>query len=151
MRHNPLAVSLKIDATKVTDKNKFRIDDEGIKHPVEYLIERERNVKIYYFPGAKDIIGNLSAQAQRLYLFILYHMEPGQDYIYLNKVLYMAQNKIKSVNTFKDAIKELSRYCFVSLSVDYKDVYWINPMLFFCGSRIVKYPDKVIIKAEVME
>ncbi len=145
---NPFANNLFIEATKLTDIGKFIIDTNGDRQPVTSLVEKRQNVKLFYCTGCKDIVYNLSPGAKSLYLFVLYNLESGQDWIQLNSQWYMTKNNVKSINTFKEAAKELCRYLFLSLSVDYKDVYWINPMMFFSGNRITKYPDKVIIKGE---
>jgi len=143
MKRNPFVLSLRIDATKMSDAGKFVPDSEGVMLPVQYLFEKERSAKIYYHPGAKDIIYKLSSGAKCLYLFLIYHLEPSCDYIRLNSEHYMALNGIKSIKTYRNAVRELCRYCFISESADYRGVYWINPMLFFSGNRITKYPHRV--------
>lgn len=144
---NPFVNNLLIEATKLTETNKFVLSD-GIQVPVTTLIEKRQNAKLFYCSGCKDMVYNLSPGAKSLYLFVLYNLESGQDWIQINVQWYMTKNSIKSINTYKEAAKELCRYLFLSQTVDYKDVYWINPMLFFSGNRIAKYPDKVIIKGE---
>jgi hypothetical protein len=54
----------------------------------------------------------------------------------------MQENKISSLNTYKDAIKELIKYGFVN-STTVQDVYWINPEFFFKGDRLKKYSSNV--------
>lgn len=144
---NPFVNNLQIEATKLTETNKFVLSD-GVQVHVSTLIEKRQNVKLFYCTACKDMIYNLSPGAKSLYLFVLYNLESGQDWIQINSQWYMSKNSIKSINTYKEAVKELCRYLFLSQTVDYKDVYWINPMLFFSGNRIAKYPTKVIIKGE---
>ena len=86
-----------------------------------------------------------SAGAKSLYIHILYELEYGCDYIEINVKRYMKENNISSINTYKDAVKQLSRYLIIYPSV-IKGVYWINPKLFFAGSRVNKYPKNVVIK-----
>ena len=145
---NPFVNNLQIEATKMTDLNKYVIDSNGEPQPVSTLIEKRQNVKLFYCTACKDMVYNLSPGAKSLYLFVLYNLESGQDWIQINTQWYMSKNSIKSINTYKEAVKELCRYMFLNQTADYKDVYWINPMLFFSGNRIAKYPEKVIIKGE---
>ncbi len=145
---NPFVNNLQIEATKLTDLNKFVADADGTMLPVTTLIEKRQNTKIFYCTACKDMVYNLSPGAKSLYLYVLYNLESGQDWIQVNVQWYMTKNGVKSINTYKEAMKELCRYLFLSQTVDYKDVYWINPMLFFSGNRIAKYPDKVIVKGE---
>lgn len=143
---NPLANDLSIVATRRIDYAQMITDeDTGELIPTTNLIEKNRNVKIFYGTGCKEMVYNLSPGAKSLYLFVLYNLEPNQDWIQINSQRYMTKNSIKSINTYKEALKELCRYLFIAPTLDYKDVFWINPMLFFCGSRINKYPDKVKI------
>lgn len=145
---NPFVNNLQIEATRLTDTGKFVRDTDGVLHPVTTIVEKRQNVKIFYCTACKDMVYNLSPGAKSLYLFVLYNLDSGKDWIQLNSQWYMTKNNVKSVNTFKDAVKELCRYMFLNQTADYRDVYWINPMLFFSGNRIAKYPDKVIIKGE---
>ena len=148
MIRNPLANDLCITATQRIDYGQMITDeDTGELVPSVSLIEKDRNVKIFYGKGCKEMVYNLSPGAKSLYLFVLYNLEPNQDWIQINSQWYMTKNSIKSINTYKEALKELCRYLFLSPTLDYKDVFWINPMLFFCGNRINKYPDKVKISA----
>lgn len=149
MQYNPFVQTLLIEATRITDSHKFIADDEGIMVPVTALIEKQRVTKIYHCPGCKEMVYNLSPSAQRLYIFILYNLEPSDQYIQINVDWYMKKNDIKSVNTYKDAAKELCRYLFIAQSPDYKNVYWINPQLFFNGNRIEVFPDNVKIKGHL--
>lgn len=149
MLRNPFSVPLKIETTRITDSKKYIPDADGVMHPVEFLIERQQSARLYYYAGAKDEVYNLSVSAKAMLLYVLYNLESGRDYVRMNQQNYMIKNEVKSVNTYKAALKELCRYCFLSQSVDYKDVYWINPMRFFSGSRIEKYPDNVIVKSEL--
>jgi hypothetical protein len=145
---NPFVNNLQIEATKLIDTGKFVPDEDGTMIPVTALIEKKQNVKLFYCSGCKDMIYNLSPGAKSLYLFVLYNLDSGQDWIQLNSQWYMAKNNIKSINTYKEAVKELCRYLFLAQTADYKDVFWINPMLFFSGNRIAKYPGKVKIVGE---
>lgn len=149
MVRNPFTIPLKIEVTRITDTKKYIPDTDGIMHPVEFLMERQQSTKLFYFAGAKEEVFNLSVSAKSMLLYVLYSLESGKDYIRMNQANYMSKNSVKSINTYKDALKELCRYCFLSQSVDYKDVYWINPLRFFSGSRIDKYPDNVIVKGKM--
>lgn len=147
MLHNPLAHDLVIDVTKRIDYGKMLTDKEtGESIPTSSLIEKNRTAKVFYGTGAKEMVYNLSPGAKSLYLYILYNLEPNQDWIQVNVDWYMLKNSIKSINTYKEAAKELCRYLFLAATLDYKNVFWINPALFFCGNRIEKYTNKVNVR-----
>lgn len=145
---NPFSYTLQVEATKLIDSRTV-VSTPGYGYvtiETETLIEHKSYTKLFYCSGCKDIIYNLSSQGKSLYLFVLYNLTAGRDWMQLNSQWYMTKNNIKSINTFKDAVKELCRYAFLSQSADYNDVYWINPSLFFHGSRIKKYPSNVVVK-----
>jgi len=144
--NNPYRNTLAISATKVIDSNTFVYSKEGEAIPVERLIEKQKSTKIYQCTGCKERVYNLSPSAKSLYLYILYNLKVNVDWIHLNRDWYMKKNNVKSINTYKEAVKELSRYEFIIPTAEYKDVMWINPVLFFSGDRMRKYPDKVIVE-----
>lgn len=143
---NPFSYSLQVEVTKLVSTDEIK-DDGHTTITRELLIEHRAYTKLFYCTGCKDIIYNLSPQGKSLYIFVLYNLTAGKDYIQLNSQWYMTKNNVKSINTFKDALKELCRYCFLQQSADYNDVYWINPSLFFHGSRIKKFPKNVVVKS----
>lgn len=149
MFYNPFVSNLIIEATQLVDYNKFIADEDGVMLPATSLIEKKEYTKIFYSAGAKDMVYNLSAGAKSLYLFILYNLETNVQYIQINVERYMKKNSIKSINTYKEAVKELCRYLFLIQSSDYKDVYWTNPELFFNGNRIKTFSNKVVIKGKL--
>lgn len=146
---NPFIRDLRIEVTKITDAKKF-ILKEGVSVPCEFLIEKQPSTKVYHFTGVKERIYNLSPGAQRLYLWVMYNIEPNIDYIRINVPFYMTKNGIKSIKTYRAAVKEMIRYGFLCQSADYKDVYWINPEYIFNGNRIEMYPNNRFIKGELV-
>ncbi len=141
-QNNPLTGSdFKILIHRRQDKNKLELID-GIYVPVEIELERDEYCKIYTKSENRKIVAQLSPSAKSLFLWIVYELENGKDYLWLNKRRYMEENSVSSINTYKKAIAELARLTFVCASI-VKDVYWINPKLMFSGSRINKYPKNI--------
>lgn len=148
--NNPFQYSLEIPVTVIISNTEYVKDPaDGIIINKKIFLERTPVVKIYTSKETEQFVYNLSDRAQRLYLHILYNLNAAVDYIQINRRTYMDEQKIKSVNTYKAAEKELIRYNFI-LHTEYKTVFWINPNLFFAGSRIQKYPNnlKIIQKWE---
>lgn len=146
---NPLVGSdFKIIVNKVRDSKTFIKDGEDWL-PKEYELEKEQITKVYTKAENRLIIAELSSAAQRLYVWLLYEVDAGKDYMWLNRKRYMEENRIKSVNSYKKAVNELSRYLIIYPTLEVKhDYYWINPRLFFSGSRPNKYPKNVITYEE---
>jgi hypothetical protein len=140
---NPLVANdFEILVHKVAIKNSYQTID-NILLPVEIDLEKESITKVYTKPMYREIVANCSSNGQRLYLWLLYEADSGLDYIWINIDRYMQENHITSINTYKKAIDELCRYVMIYPMIGYKHVYWLNPRLFFSGSRVNKYPDKI--------
>jgi hypothetical protein len=140
--NNPLAGSdFKILINRVTDRERLRLVD-NVYVPYELELERDEYCKVYTKSENRKIVAQLSPSAKSLFLWIVYELESGKDYLWLNKRRYMEENSVASINTYKKAIAELARLTFVCASI-VKDVYWVNPRLMFSGSRINKYPSHI--------
>lgn len=146
---SPFSHTFTIETTKVIEHGIYMTvkDEEGNKIvvPRESIREKQQSTKLYYCPGCKDIIYNLKPGAKDLWVWILYNLEQGHDYLWINVPRYMQKLEVKSINTYKIAIQGLIRYSIIASS-GIKDVYWINPNLFFSGDRISKFEKNVIVK-----
>lgn len=149
LTNNPLAQGLKIPVTRIYDDKRLKPDRDGIMLPIFHHLERQQCVKIYYTPKLKKALIKLSPGAKDLFTFILTSLESSIDYVILDKEKYMHTYKISSVNTFKKAVSELCINAFIYRTEQYpKDVFWINPNFYFCGSRVNKYPNNLSLKSE---
>jgi hypothetical protein len=143
---NPLAGGdFEVLVRRLEMKGEYKVGDDGVLLPVEVDMESESYFKVYCDREKRLLCGGLSNGAMRLYMYIMFSIEYGEDYIDINWRRYMEENGLKSVNTYKSSIGELCRYLFVYPSL-VDGVYWINPRLFFKGSRVNKYPKNVVIK-----
>lgn len=140
--NNPLVgESFKIIVRKMIEGGKYRQDGD-VLIPLEVEVEKEDYVKVYVKPENRKIINALTDTSKRLYIWIMYNIEHGSDWIWINKKLFMSEVHISSLNTYKKAVEELARYNLIHFTA-IKDVFWINPRLFFAGSRVNKYPKNV--------
>ena len=112
----------------------------SIEETVE--IENETYTKTYNSQLLRIHILNLSSRARDLCLWITYSLKPGKDYLYFNKARVLKELNI-SKNTYSAAIKDLIKDSVISQS-PVKDVYWVNPLFFFNGSRAKLYPEKIL-------
>jgi len=138
---NPFVNDLEILVREIEFKNQYKKSDD-ILLPVTQDIEYTEYTKLYSSSERRQITNNLTLRAKEMFLWLMYELEAGKDYIWINKVRYMNELQIKSVNTFKEAIENLTRYGYITPTI-IKDVYWINPDLFFRGDRVKKYKNKL--------
>jgi hypothetical protein len=139
---NPFSESLQILMSNNTThvKNKFGEDDKIVAN-----YESVRYTKVFDQTGVKALVASLSIRAKELYLHIMYSLESGEDILWIHRGRYMGMYGIRSVNTYKDSVKDLAEKGFIYPHVSLKDVYWINPHYFFKGDRRMKYPNRVKI------
>lgn len=138
---NPFVFSLRIPVNVIKGKGYQFKGDVLTKEEIE--VEATPFTKVFLSSERRKIINNLSSCAQRLLLWIIFELEEGKDWLYINKSRYLKEQGL-CYNTYAKARDELVRYCIIYPSL-VKDVFWINPDFFFCGNRIKKYKDKIVI------
>lgn len=137
MGDNPLTgIDFKVIVRKRLFNQKSK---DGKSYPVEIELEHDRHVKIFIEADKRKAVALLSAPAKSLFLWVLYELESGKDYLWIDKHRYMKEMMINSINTYKTGMRELVMERILATSLT-PDVFWINPQVFFCGSRINKYP-----------
>ena len=134
-----------IQVQKRTDKSTFKRDKDGLLIPKEYDQEIQESTRVYKSPDARLRVALLSSASRALLLWIMYELEPAQDYVVINRQRYMAEHQLKTDKAIKEAMFDLARYQFITPTI-LQDVYWINPRLLFSGSRIQKYPKNIEYK-----
>lgn len=125
------------------ERNKFGDPDKK-----EFLYESTPFTKVYEVAGFKDMTKELPVRAKELLLYIIMYVESGHEWVWINRKSYMADNGIKSVNTFKTAVEELAKRRYICPHVKIKDLLWINPKHLFKGDRIAKYPKNIRVKSK---
>lgn len=140
---NPCAIPLEIPVHEMLFKNQF-IKDGGLLLPLIREVEKTPFVRLYTTSQRRKILSKCSPQAKSLFLWILFEIEYGKDYLWINKDRYMEENYV-SLATYRRSIKELHRYNLIQPSVK-KGIYWINPDFVFKGNRVEKYPNKVKVE-----
>lgn len=143
--NNIFLTNLKIPVNKLTLHGQYKADKDGDILPVEIELERDMSVRVYIDSARRKQMVALSARGKDLLLWLVYELEGGKDYIWINKDRYMNECGVKSYNTYKEAVNELVRNSFIQATTVSR-VYWINPHLFFNGSRINAFPDNVVRK-----
>ena len=145
---NPLVDSeFKIVVRKFKDGSWTTDKGNKVHQLKEIELEQDRFTKVYTRPEARKSVAMLSPAAKSLLIWIIFELEPAQDWLWINSQRYMDENCLSSVNTYKTAVEELCRCLFIYAALSkYKDTYWINPRLLFCGSRINKYPNNIEYK-----
>lgn len=138
---NPFSVPLKIPAVKYTEKNKSRFE-EGLVLPSDVIYDKDEKTSVFIGRSRRLLISGLSNPAQRLFLWLIQEITTGQDYITVNIQRYMEENGIKSMATYTAGRKDLQKSGIIC-STTVPTVFWINPDVFFNGSRVKAFPDNI--------
>ncbi len=111
--------------------------------PKEVQLEYNHKTKLFKDKENRLIVSFLGPRAQRLFIWLLFEVENGKDFLWINVHRYMKENKIADMKTYRAAVVELCRYMFLFKHPNYKNVFWINPRYFFSGSLMNKYPNNL--------
>lgn len=147
---NPFLLSLKIKVNKIQTSDKYKVygkdaGDDAIFELASFEYESTSYCKLFSDADRRVRMVSLKPRAKDLLLWLMYEIKPGKDWIWLNKVRYMEENEIGSINTYKEALKDLIKKGYLNKTV-VADTYWINPHFFFNGNRIKSFPDNVSAK-----
>lgn len=140
---------LEVVVSRVKSDTAYKAHDvnsaDAIFELANYDYEKVSYCKIFADADRRLKMVKLTPRAKDLLLWIMYEVKPGKAWIWLNKVRYMEENEIGSVNTYKTALNDLIKKKYLGITV-VTDVYWINPDFFFNGNRIKSFPDNIKIK-----
>lgn len=137
---NPFLSSLEIKAIR---KEGIGYKDSGDVGKITYLVERDVKTVLFASKDNRERVLGLSAGSLRLLFWIVYTIESNQDVYWLNRPKYMRDANV-SLNTVKTALGELQS-CKIILPTEIKDVYFIDPSLFFSGSRLKCFEENVVV------
>ena len=139
---NPFVNQSFVINTKQTTFTKEFVPDKGdckIFLPKVSYSEADRNGRYFISADIRSMLVNLPPAAGRLYLWIQQSIGYGCDYIAINQKKFMEVATVTR-QTYAKGVNDLIRYGVMCESAK-KGVFFINPRLFFIGSRPNKWPD----------
>lgn len=110
----------------------------------ESIFNNESYTKIYTRASLRLHIMALPEKAKSLYLWLVYELDNNVDYVWINRDRYMKECTV-SINTAKAAIQDLCTTGIITPTI-FAEHYWINPLFFFNGNRITKYPNNIQLR-----
>lgn len=151
---NPFTFHEFVKVREITVTNKMvNVDDiqDGIvvSPPLELkhklLLDNEPMCKVFNRMAFRLHILALKDDAKLLFLWMIYEISPGKDYIELGSKQskrYIAETG-KSYKSWGLGIKGLIDASIIA-QTSVSKVYWFNPLFLFNGNRVDKYSDKLI-------
>lgn len=139
---NPFIKDLVIPVATMPVRGQYKKDKDGDLLPAMIDVESERMCKVYVTAEKRKKVNALPGSSKELLLWIYYEIESGDDFLWINRPRYMEENNINSMTTYRTALAGLIDSDFIRRT-NVNAVYWINPALFFSGSRAHKFPKNV--------
>ncbi len=148
---NPFTTDLTIPV-RIYSKIKRVVDTQDIVEGIvtaipdtitsKVLVEEEDYTKVFNRSGFRLHIMALSKQAKAVLFWFIYEVDLNLDYMWFNKTRYKSEcgGSWTDINT---GIAELIQAGIIQTTL-VRDVYWINPRIFFQGNRLKKYYDKLV-------
>lgn len=144
--NNPFIRGLQIKVYNKNIKGLYALNMDTYV-PETVSLDSARCTKLFISADYRKIVAGLSGKAKSMLLWIMFEIKLNEDYIWINKDRYKEENSVDSHSTYLNAIKELIRYEFLS-STTVKDVYWINPEIFFNGNRARVFTNNLVATNE---
>jgi|LakMenE01Jun11ns_1017448.scaffolds.fasta_scaffold9382484_1 hypothetical protein len=114
-------------------------DVSEIKQSV--IVDSEEHSKIFTKAGYRLHVSALSPQGRLLFLWLLYEIDYAEDFLELNKRRFIAEctSNYKHLSAGIKSLMDAS----IIIPTTVENVYWINPIFFFKGDRVKKYPNNI--------
>lgn len=143
---SPFRCGLEIKCSRSYVSDRYR-SVGGVLVNDSYLYDLQSRTSLYHSKLNDEVLMMLSLPALRLFIHIANRMESGKDWVRVNREYFMKLSGVRSVNTFKGAVRELVRYCIISPS-HYDLVFWVNPSFMFSGDRVRAFRGNVVVVSE---
>lgn len=127
------------------DKDKLGLNPFLISLTVEEDEATEPFCRVFTDDKLRARMGKLTPRGKDLLWWLIYEVEEGKDWVELDKKLYMEECGVSTMNTYRAAVNDLIGGGYINKTV-VTDVFWINPALFFNGSRVAAFPNNVKVK-----
>jgi hypothetical protein len=101
--------------------------------------ERVSNVRVFLDSFLNEVRDGMPLRSKEMFIWLLGRVRSGDDLVVINRRKYMEKMGIKSLPTVNVAINGLL-WADVLGKSNVRGVYFINPVHFFRGSRVRKWP-----------
>lgn len=139
---NPFESSLVVPTSKVVMKGQYRRDGDDLLES-EVVMDRSQKVSVFISSPMRIASMNLNPSTLKLLVWVMYETEYGLDYVWVNQPRFLSESGM-SRSAYKGAVESLCRYGYIYPVVGHPFVFWINPAVFFNGSRVSSFPGRVV-------
>jgi len=139
---NPFSEHLVIRVRKKESGWHKDVDDMWMPNEVE--MDAQDCFKTYCSREIRLARAELQPRALQLWDWIMQTIKYGEDVVWVDVSRYMRECGIKDPKTYRNAVVDLGVRRFIIAVPGMKNCFFINPSMGFKGSRINKYPGKVV-------
>ena len=127
--------------------NQYTFDKvNNMSLPSEVDFDRQQSTRLYISTAFRLSAMKLNYSELRLFVWISYEMEQNKDYLWINVKRFLEESGMV-LNTYKASVIGLCKKGYIYEVADIKDVYWVNPSVFFNGNRVRQFPKNVVVYA----
>ena len=120
---------------------RLKSEEDGDKEA--FYLEITPYIKLFCSASRRKRLAKLTPKAVHLLIWLVQGIPSGTDVIVFNPRRYLEESGI-SLPTSRSAIRELVDNGILAYTT-HQQAYFLNPMVLFKGSRIRKYPSRVIV------
>jgi hypothetical protein len=129
----------------VFTKNKNNFEEIGfLKTKVTH--EDISFTKLYHNTEYRNVLLNLSNEALKLWLYLMYSLEPNNEYVTINRPFVTKLLKLPNQSRLKYLLETELIAKNILRNTEDKNTFWINAEIAFHGSRIETFPENIKIR-----
>lgn len=103
------------------------------------MLEAQDYARVFMSLENKKLLSNLSPRGTHLLFWLMAKVVKGHDLILIDRHQYMKDSGISRQETYMNAVADLVMAKILNKAPRFTDMYFINPHVFFKGSRLMKY------------
>jgi hypothetical protein len=103
------------------------------------LLENQDYARLFSSTENRELLASLSPRGAHLLLWLMVKVIKKHDLIWIDRHQYMKDAGISRQETYMNAVSDLAISKVLSKAPKFTDMYFINPHVFFKGSRLMKY------------
>lgn len=129
-----------LTTNKMTGPMRIGDGEEMLELEAGYMIlESQDYTRLFSSLENREIVSKLSPRGAHLLLWLMTKVIKKHDLILIDRHKYMEECGIARQETYLNAIADLVMARVLAKAPRFKDMYFINPHIFFKGSRLMKY------------
>ena len=107
------------------------------------ILESQEYARLFMSFENRNLLSSLSPRGTHLLFWLMNKVVKGHDLILIDRHQYMKDSNISRQETYMNAVADLVMAKVLNKAPRFTDLYFINPHIFFKGSRLMKYKSEL--------